>query len=118
MTIFGYARVSTTHQKFDSQLDALSSYGVDYIYKEQESGTKQNRPVLKKLLLQLKSGDTLVIFKLDRLARGTRELLHLIELFEKKISISLAFKIISTLERPLANYYLPLWGLLLKWKAT
>lgn len=83
MTKIGYMRVSTTHQKFDSQLQALNQYGVDTIYKEFESGLKQERSELKKALLTLKPGDTFVIFKLDRLARGTKQLLELMEYFNQ-----------------------------------
>lgn len=84
MAIIGYARVSTNHQKLDSQIDALEKYGVDKIYKEYDSGRNQNRVVLEEVLDVLKPGDTLVIFKLDRLARGTQHLLKLLEEFEER----------------------------------
>lgn len=84
MAILGYARISTTHQKYDSQVEALQEYGVDHIYTEQESGLKQTRPVLEHLLAILQPGDTLVTFKLDRLARGTQHLLQLIETFTQQ----------------------------------
>ena len=58
--IFGYARVSTTEQILDRQLDMLNKYGVDYIYCEKITGTKRNRPELEKLLDRLTSGDTVV----------------------------------------------------------
>ncbi|MEG0285936.1 MULTISPECIES: recombinase family protein [Vagococcus] len=83
MTTIGYMRVSTPHQKFDSQKKALESYGVDVIFKEYESGRKQERNQLNKALDTLKSGDTFVIYKLDRLARNTKQLLQLSEFFEK-----------------------------------
>lgn len=84
MAVIGYARVSTIQQKFDSQIDALNTYGVDKIYTEKESGCKQDRPVLEELLETLEAGDTLVIFKLDRLARGTQHLLELMSFFDAK----------------------------------
>ncbi|MBP1044243.1 recombinase family protein [Vagococcus sp. BWB3-3] len=84
MATYGYARISTTHQKFDSQEEALKAYGVDTIYTEQESGLKEDRPVLNQLLKVLQPGDTLVIFKLDRLARGMQHLLTLIDSFTKQ----------------------------------
>ncbi|GGC88646.1 recombinase family protein [Enterococcus wangshanyuanii] len=84
MTVIGYMRVSTQQQKFDSQRQALEKYGVDVIYKERESGRKTSRSELNKALAQLKSGDTLVIFKLDRLSRGTKQLLSLLEEFDRK----------------------------------
>lgn len=84
MTIYGYMRISTNHQKFDSQERALLNYGIDVLFKEQESGHKEKRPVLSSLLKKLKCGDTLVIFKLDRLARSTKQLLFLLDDFDKK----------------------------------
>lgn len=80
----GYMRVSTQQQKFDSQQTALEKYGVDYIFKEHESGRKQTRTELDRALAVLEPGDTFVIFKLDRLARGTKQLLHLLEEFEQR----------------------------------
>lgn len=84
MAVIGYMRVSTQHQKFDSQYQALLEYGVDKIYKEYESGRKVVRKELNRALNALNPGDTFVIFKLDRLARGTKQLLILLEEFEKK----------------------------------
>lgn len=83
MAVIGYMRVSTPHQKFDSQQQALEAYGVDKIFKEHESGRKLERTELNKALNTLQSGDTFVIFKLDRLARGTKQLLGLMEEFER-----------------------------------
>lgn len=73
----GYARVSTRDQKADLQLDALKQAGCDYIYQDTASGSKSARPELDKLLTHLRAGDTVVIWKLDRLGRS---LTHLIEL--------------------------------------
>lgn len=84
MAIIGYARVSTNNQKLDSQIEALKNYGVSKIYKEFDSGRKPDRLILEKMLSELSSGDTLVIFKLDRLARGTQHLLALLEDFNKR----------------------------------
>ncbi|WP_317912515.1 recombinase family protein [Carnobacterium maltaromaticum] len=84
MAIIGYMRVSTHHQKFDSQLVALKKYGVTKIYKEYESGRKLVRSELTKALNALKPNDTFVIFKLDRLARSTSQLLNLLEDFNKR----------------------------------
>lgn len=84
MAIIGYMRVSTTHQKFDSQQLALEKYGVDIIYKEYESGKKVARNELNRALDCLQEGDTFVIFRLDRLARGTKQLLTLLETFEQR----------------------------------
>lgn len=84
MATIGYMRVSTQHQKFDSQQRALENYGVDVIFKEYESGTKKTRSELNNALASLKPGDTFVIFKLDRLSRGTKQLLNLLEEFQLK----------------------------------
>lgn len=84
MKTIGYMRISTSHQKFDSQISALNKFGVDKIFKEQESGRKETRTELDKAIHYLEQGDTLVVFKLDRLARNTKNLLQLMDLFEKK----------------------------------
>ncbi|EIA18887.1 recombinase family protein [Listeria fleischmannii] len=82
--IIAYARVSTTTQNLDSQLNALNHYGCDIIYTEKGSGRNPKRSVLQTALNALEPGDTFVIFKLDRLSRGTRHLLNLMEEFEQK----------------------------------
>lgn len=73
----GYARVSTKDQKFDLQVDALKKANCETIYKEAVSGVKANRPVLEEVLSRLRAGDVLVIWKLDRLGRSLKELVHL-----------------------------------------
>ena len=75
---FGYARVSTTDQNPASQEDALTFAGVDKIFSDQFTGTKASRPELDKLLAQLRTGDTLVVTRLDRLGRSTKDLLELV----------------------------------------
>ena len=82
--IFAYARVSTSDQNLDRQLDALKKYGVDQIYNEKITGTKRDRPELNKLLDRMTSGDTVVIESLSRLGRSTKDLIELVELFESK----------------------------------
>jgi DNA invertase Pin-like site-specific DNA recombinase len=76
--IVGYARVSTLDQDLSAQLDALRKAGAKTVYREKISGVRADRPQLAKLMASLKRGDTLVITKIDRLARSTRELLNLI----------------------------------------
>ncbi|MBY0083719.1 recombinase family protein [Brevibacillus brevis] len=80
----GYARVSTQDQSLDLQIDALNTAGCDEIYREKVSGTKDNRPELKRLLSYARQGDTLVIYKLDRLGRSTKKLLELAEELEQR----------------------------------
>ena len=82
--IFGYARVSTEAQNLDRQLDALKRYGVDSIYNEKMTGTKKDRPELMKMLDRITEGDTIVIESLSRLGRSTKDLIELVELFERK----------------------------------
>ena len=82
--IFGYTRVSTEQQNLDRQLDALNKYGVDIIFNEKMTGTKRNRPELSKMLDRLTEGDTVVVESLSRLGRSTKDLIELVDLFEKK----------------------------------
>lgn len=81
---FGYARVSTLEQNLDMQIDALQNAGCEKIFEEKMTGKRNDRPELNKLLDQLRSGDTLIVYKLDRLGRSTFKLLELVDEFEKK----------------------------------
>jgi DNA invertase Pin-like site-specific DNA recombinase len=74
----GYARVSTKEQSFDLQLDALRKVGCKKIYQETVSGTKAARLQLDLMLDNLRAGDVLVIWKLDRLGRSLRHLVELV----------------------------------------
>ncbi|GGA92525.1 putative site-specific recombinase [Staphylococcus muscae] len=82
MAIVGYARVSTQDQKLDSQIDALKEYGCTKIFSEKVSGKKFKRTELDKCLEYLREGDTLVIYKLDRLGRTTTQLIELSQWLE------------------------------------
>lgn len=84
MSIIGYARVSTIHQQLDSQLNALEKYGCTQIYTEFDSGRNTQRKELARALNALEPGDTFVIFKLDRLSRGTKHLLGLMDEFSER----------------------------------
>lgn len=81
--IFGYARVSTKHQSLDMQLDELNRYGCDDIVSEKESGAKKDRKELQLLLGKLRKGDTLVVYKLDRLGRTMHQLVNLLQEFNE-----------------------------------
>lgn len=81
---FGYARGSKDDPNLDLQIDALKDYGVDEIYKEKVTGKKQDRWQLTELLGKLRTGDTLVIWRLDRLGRTVKQLLALADDFEKR----------------------------------
>jgi DNA invertase Pin-like site-specific DNA recombinase len=87
----GYARVSTNEQNLDLQLDALKKEGVsdDHIFTDKITGTKAERPGLEAALSHLRQGDTLVVWRLDRLARS---LSHLIELVNRLAGEGIAFK--------------------------
>jgi len=85
---FGYARISTRDQSFDLQVDALQKAQCDEIFKEVASGAKTARPVLDDLLSRLRTGDILVIWKLDRLGRTLKHLVNLTnELMERQIGL-------------------------------
>jgi DNA invertase Pin-like site-specific DNA recombinase len=84
MAIIGYARVSTADQHLDAQLRELQDAKCDKIYQEKASGVKEDRPELSALLDYARAGDTVVICKLDRIARSTKHLLDIIGLLEKK----------------------------------
>lgn len=73
----GYARISTKDQSLDLQIDALRRAGCAKIYQEVASGARARRPVLESVLGELRPGDVLVIWKLDRLGRSLRDLVEL-----------------------------------------
>jgi DNA invertase Pin-like site-specific DNA recombinase len=75
----GYARVSTEDQHVDLQFDALTRAGCQRLFCEKVSGAGPQRPELLRMLEQLRAGDTVVVWKLDRLARSTRDLLATVE---------------------------------------
>lgn len=79
--IFGYSRVSTVEQSTNMQIDALKQFGVEKIYEEKMTGTRRDRPQLEELLKVLRSGDKVVVYKLDRISRSTKHLIELSELF-------------------------------------
>ncbi|MEF7351500.1 recombinase family protein [Escherichia coli] len=82
MATVGYARVSTTGQSLDTQLEALS--GCEKIFREKVSGAKDDRPELQAMLEFVREGDTVFVTKLDRLARNTRHLLEISEYLQEK----------------------------------
>lgn len=85
---FGYARVSTHDQNLDFQADQLRQEGCDEILYEKASGIKAERPVLQNLIQTVRSGDVIVIWKLDRLGRSLRHLVDLVNtLMEKGVGL-------------------------------
>lgn len=81
--IVGYARVSTTDQDMQMQIDALTAAGCFEIFEEKVSGKKKDRPKLQEMLKMLRSGDRVVVYKLDRISRSTKHLIELAEFFEE-----------------------------------
>ena len=75
----GYARVSTLDQNLDLQLQALKKAGCQKIFREKVSGVTRLRPEFQQMLDQLREGDTVIVWRLDRLARSTRHLLETME---------------------------------------
>jgi Resolvase, N terminal domain len=83
MAVYGYARVSTDGQTLASQDAQLHAAGCAKVYSEKVSGAKTDRPALAKLLRRLEPGDVLVVTRLDRLARSTRDLLNILDTVAK-----------------------------------
>ena len=82
--LIGYARVSTVEQNLDLQLDALKNIGCEKVFEDKIGGTVFDRPGLAQALEHLRSGDTLVVWKLDRLGRSLHNLLKLINDLQEK----------------------------------
>ena len=82
--LVGYARVSTQDQNPELQLDALKKAGCEKIFIEKASGAQRDRPELKAALDYMRSGDTLVVWKLDRLARSLKQLIETVEALEEQ----------------------------------
>lgn len=80
----GYARVSTEDQILDLQLDALKSHGCESIYQEHASGKTTARPELENALKALRSGDHLVVWRMDRLGRSLADLLRIVNELEAR----------------------------------
>ena len=80
----GYARVSTTDQNTAAQGAALKAAGCEVIFREKASGARWDRPELHKLISQLRKGDVVTVWKLDRLSRSLRDVLMLMERIQEK----------------------------------
>jgi DNA invertase Pin-like site-specific DNA recombinase len=95
--LIGYARVSTDDQNLDLQRDALKQAGCEQLYEDRVSGTKARRPGLEQALSHLRAGDTLVVWRLDRLGRSLRHLIETVtELQEKGIGFKSLTESIDT----------------------
>lgn len=80
----GYARISTVEQNMDMQIDALKNFGCEQIYSDKGSGAKEDRPGLLDTFKFLREGDTLVVWRLDRLGRSISHLIQLMQTIEKR----------------------------------
>lgn len=100
--LIGYVRVSTNEQNTALQRNALESAGCELIFEDKASGKKAERPGLKKVLRMLSRGDTLVVWKLDRLGRSMR---HLVVLVEELRDRGINFQVSLTPSTPV-----PPWG--------
>ena len=81
---FGYARVSTNGQTLDAQLAQFEAAGSGKVFQEKVSGAKRDRPQLTRLLASLSPGDVVLVTRLDRLARSTRDLLNVLAAVAEK----------------------------------
>ncbi len=82
--LVGYARVSTDDQNLNSQRDALSQSGCEKIFEDRLSGSKAERPGLDQVLQYARAGDTIVVWRLDRLSRSLKDLIEMVALLESK----------------------------------
>lgn len=82
--LIGYARISTSEQDTKVQVAALEFAGCELVFREKASGGRWERPELHKLLGQLRKGDVLVVWKLDRLSRSLRDVLTIMERLQEK----------------------------------
>jgi len=82
--LIGYARVSTQDQNLDLQIEALTKAGCKKVFDDKMSGSRAERPGLAKALEMLREGDTLVVWKLDRLGRSVKNLVDLVGELHKK----------------------------------
>jgi DNA invertase Pin-like site-specific DNA recombinase len=82
--LIGYARVSTQDQNLDLQIEALTKAGCEKIFEDKISGSRAERPGLDNLLGILREGDTIIVWKLDRLGRSVKNLVDLVGDLHKK----------------------------------
>ena|SRR6267378_7587016 len=89
VTIYGYARVSTDGQSVDAQIRQLREAGAGKVFREMASGAKTDRPQLRRLLSEITADDVVMVPRLDRLARSTRDLLNtLAAITDKKAGVT------------------------------
>src|SRR5262249_24625234 len=111
MPLYGYARVSTRDQDLAAQDAELMAAGCAKVFKEKISGAKTDRPELAKVINRLETGDVLIVTRLDRLARSTRDLLNVIAAISER---SACFK---SLKDTWADTTTAHGRLMLRWRA-
>ena len=95
--LIGYARVSTDDQNLNLQRDALKQLGCDQIFEDQLSGAKAERPGLREALKYARSGDTLVVWRLDRLSRSLKDLIEMVaKLDERNVGLKSLHEAVDT----------------------
>ncbi len=81
---FGYARISTFTQTLNLQTDALVAERCDHIFTDEMSGSKKERPGLSQMRMMMRKGDTVIVWRLDRLGRSMKDLIELLNEFKEK----------------------------------
>jgi DNA invertase Pin-like site-specific DNA recombinase len=110
--VIGYARVSREDQDLQIQKDALSKYGCELVFEEKKSGKDRSRPALKACLDELREGDELIVYKLDRLGRSLSDLIDIInELKERQVEFRSLGESIDT-KSPMGKFFFHLMGAL------
>ena len=95
--LIGYARVSTDDQNLNLQRDALKQLGCDQIFEDQLSGAKAERPGLREALKYARSGDTFVVWRLDRLSRSLKDLIEMVaKLDERNVGLKSLHEAVDT----------------------
>ena len=116
--LIGYARVSTQDQNLELQREALMKVGCQKVYEDKVSGTRVDRPSLSKTLEMLREGDTLVVWKLDRLGRSVKQLVDLVGSLHKQ---SVQFKSLTDsidTGTPSGRFFFTSWQAWLKWSGN
>jgi DNA invertase Pin-like site-specific DNA recombinase len=118
MTVYGYARVSTTGQTLDVQLALLQGARCERIFSEKVSGASTTRPQLQRLLRALRPADTVIVTRLDRFARSARDLLNLIELIQQKRAAFQSLAEAIDISSPLGQLLLTIMGAIAQFERT
>lgn len=114
--LIGYARISTTDQNLNLQKDALEDFGCAKVFTDVVSGAKSERTGLNEALVFLREGDSLVVWKLDRLGRSLRDLINIVQgLDERKISFVCTTQNIDT-RTPSGKLFFHIFGALAEYE--